>query len=309
MEALANQQAVREVLVEETEFEHIVWPYRLMVPVLYIVGAYVKAKKVICKSFGWPLPKTNFWLIDGISINSRRVKDGAATWRALDAVYNFTAGEGDTWLARVIDRYWLKIRNAQAVRNRLKIVKRELLAAVFRMSKGAPIRILSLAAGSGQGVIEVVASLRRIGIRCDVLLIDQDASALAHARMLMERHGVSDSVRLRQADVIYFEREVRKEDFKPDIIEMCGLMDYLLDPLAVVLIKKIHRRLQLNGFFLTCHIHPNHEAYFLWHQENWGMLYRTRRQLRELLIEGGFLEADLYAEPHRIHSVAVTQKL
>jgi SAM-dependent methyltransferase len=305
-----------KVLVPEApeEFEHRVWPYRLILPFLFLIGAYVQGKKLLYRLFGGPacVPKTNCWFIDGMSINSRRVKDGARGWRALDAVYNFRlGGEGPTWLARAVDDFWLQIRNAQAVRNRLKIVKRELRKAILKCDQtgaiGEPIRILSLAAGSGQGVIEVVEELRAIGIECEVLLLDQDESALEHARVLAEAHNVTARVTTRKIDVVYFERGL--QGFKPDIVEMCGLLDYLPWTLAVILVKKIHRHLKKDGFFLACHIHSNWEKYFLWHQENWGMLYRSRQQLREMLTKGYFLEADLYAEPHRIHSVSVAQKL
>lgn len=298
---------------KDSNFEHVVWPYRLMVPILYAIGAYVQMKKAVYRLIGGRacVPKTNFWLFDGVSINGRRVKDGAAKWLALDAVYNFRTGEGKTWLHRLLDNWWVGgIRNAQAVRNRLYIVESELASAIQEVAwtkpDGEPVRVISLAAGSGQGVIKVVAILHQVGIQCQVLLVDQDASALAHARKLAERYRVSDMVTTREGNALSFYREL--DGSRPDIIEMCGLMDYLEDKLAVALIKKIHRYLQPDGFFLTCHIHPNAESYFLRHVVNWGMLYRTRRQLRELLIDGGFLETKLHTEFHRIHSVAVAQK-
>ena len=294
------------------EFEKLVWPYRLMVPFLFIVGAYVQLKKAVFRLV-WGracVPYTNFWLVDGASLNSRKVKDGAARWQALDAVYNFRTGEGGTVVTRIIDGYWLHIRNAQAARNRLKIVKRELQAAIRRIAvlkvDYGPVRVLSLAAGSGQGVIEAVADLQRVGgIRCEVLLIDKDESALIHARNLARLHEVN--VIARKGDVVFFNREL--QGFEPDIIEMCGLMDYLRDTTAIALIRKIRRYLRPDGFFLTCHIHPNAESYFLRHVVDWDMLYRTRPQLADVLVEGGFLGVRLHTEPHQIHSVAVAQKI
>lgn len=300
--------------VEGLKFERVVWPYRLMLPFLFIIGWYVHAKKFLYNCFGGRkcVPKINFWLVDWISINSRRVRDGAARWLALDAVYNFTKGEGYNWIACAIDDYWMHIRNAQAVRNRLKIVKQEIEVAILEIVKtkatNEPVRLLSLAAGSGQGVIEVVAKLHRVGIQCEVLLLDQDGSALAHAHELAEKHGISDMVATRESNAVLFYRNLRKWNFKPDIIEMCGLMDYLEDDLAIAVIKMIHRCLPSEGFFLTCHIHPNKESYFLWHVVNWGMLYRERKELRGLLVKGGFILPKLHTEPHRIHSVAVARK-
>ncbi len=111
-------------------------------------------------------------------------------------------------------------------------------------------------------------------------------------------------------EVLVFDHVIRKSgiDFKPDIVEMCGLLDYLDTALAVRLVKKIFRQLHDEGFFLTCHIHPNHEAYFLNHVVNWWMLYRTPAELKNIVVEGGFMKVELHSEPHGIHSVAVAQK-
>ena len=295
---------------KDLEFEHVVWPYRAAVPFLFFIGAYVQVKKALYRIFGYA-PLINCWFVDGMSIGSRKVKDGAATWKALDAVYNFRKGEGCNGLIRTVDVFWMRVRNAQAVRNRLKIVKRELSNAVLTVAKdkteGEPIRILSLAAGSGQGVIEAVRDLSNRGIRCQVRLVDRDLSALDHAYSLAEQHGVACFVEVREGDAISFYRDLG--EFKPDIIEMCGLMDYLRDSLAIALIRKIHKYLRTGGFFLTCHIHPNAEEYFLRHQENWDMLYRTPAALQDLLVNGGFLSSWLYTEPHGIHSVVVMQKM
>ena len=314
-EALLPRQHPQRVLVnlKVRKFENVVRPYQLLLPFMAIIGLYVQAKKALYRFFGGSkcVPRTNSWFFDGISVNGRRVKDGSARWPALEAVYNFREGEGSNRLVRWIDAFWLHIRNAQAVRNRLSIVERELASAILKVARskvsGEPVRILSIAAGSGQAVIETVERMRRAGIQCEVVLIDQDETALAYARKLAEQYGVGDLVTARAGNAVFFYREL--QGFVPDIIEMCGLMDYLDDRLAVALIKKIRRYVHAEGFFLTCHIHPNAESHFLRYAINWDMLYRSRQELEGLLVEGGFLGAELHTEPHRIHSVAVAQKL
>jgi len=297
--------------IDLLKFENTVWPYRLVVPFLFGIGGYVHFKKILYRILlgrGHTL-KTNFWFVDGISSNSRKVKDGAKKWNALDAVYNFTNGEGSNVLIRAIDDFWMRIRSAQAVRNRLLIVKREMISAITKVSKrygNSPVRILSIAAGSGQAVVEAVEELQKVGVVCEILFFDCDESALEHSLVLAKEHGVTN-VSTYKGDAPLFGRALHR--FEPDIIEMCGLMDYLRTSLAIALVKKIHRYLKPEGFFVTCHIHPNSERYFLYHVVDWGMLYRTRGELYDILVRGGFLDAKLYTEPHRIHSVAVSQKL
>lgn len=292
-------------------FEDVTWPYRLMVPLMYAVGVYTQAKKFVFGLFG-KTPRTNSWFFDGISASGRAVKEGAARWPALDVVYNFKHGVGKNKLVRTIDSWWLHIRNAQAVRNRLKIVEQELAFAACQVfchkPKDDTVCILSLAAGSGQAVIETVALLERVGVHCFVVLVDQDATALDHARTLALKYGVESCVKTYEANVFEFAKVVRSIGFQADIVEMCGLMDYLDDRKAEVLMKKIHKYLPEWGFFLTCHIHPNAEQYFLRHTVDWDMLYRTKGEFHAVLVRGGFAHPELHTEPHGIHSVAVMQK-
>jgi chemotaxis methyl-accepting protein methylase len=283
--------------------------YRLVVPILFLIAAFVHLKKMWVAMRGTTL-RTNFWLVDGVSRSSRMVKEGAAKWRALDVVYNFASGVGHTRLRRVIDDFWLRIRNAQAVRNRLKIAKSKLREAILSVAATRqdddPIRILSLASGSAQGVIETLAEFRNLGLDIEVLLVDQDTSALAHARRLAREHNVEDKVITREGDVIFFDRVSR--GYKPDIIEMLGLMDYLRTSLAVKLVRKIYSALNAGGRFLTCHVHPNSESYFLRHVVDWDMIYRPLGEFHDILVEGKFLHPAFFTEPHGIHSVAVCEK-
>ncbi len=289
-------------------YESLVWPYKFMAPLLFIIAVYVHAKRVLFRVFLGKEPQTNFWLVDGISKSSRKVKDGATGWQALDVVYNFKRGAGSNIIIRIIDGFWLRVRNAQAVRNRLIVVKRELAKVIgkvaLRKNSGEPIKILSLAAGAAQGVIETVQEYISCGYNVRVTLIDRDESALAHARALAKKHGIEKYVTTLTGDVIFFERFLEK-DFTPDIIEMCGLLDYLRSSLALKLIKKIYHFLPTNGLFLTCHAHTNAEAYFLKHVVNWDMLYRSVDEFADLLESSGFSRLKLYTEPLKIHTVAV----
>ncbi|MBP9757100.1 MAG: class I SAM-dependent methyltransferase family protein [Candidatus Pacebacteria bacterium] len=291
-----------------SEFELIVWPYRLLAPFMVLLAAYVHVKKVLFSFLGMKV-YTNSIIVDGLSINSRRVKDGSARWPALNACYRFVQGEGGNVITRHIDHFWMQVRNAQAVRNRLKIVKRELRLAIIEASKSSdgPVRVLSLAAGTAQGVIEVMAALRAEGYPVTAMLIDQDHTALQYARELAAQYGVEDAIQIVKADVIMFDKH--SKGFDPHIVEMCGLMDYLRTSLAEKLVRKIRMAIQPKGFFLTCHVHPNSETYFLEHVVDWAMIYRTKAQFQDILVNGNFLSPRLATEPHGIHTVAICQKL
>ncbi|MEK7093201.1 MAG: class I SAM-dependent methyltransferase family protein [Patescibacteria group bacterium] len=288
-------------------YETLSWPYRLALPVMNIIAVWVNFKKALYAMFR-AQPKTNFYFVDGLSVSARRVKDHATSWQALDTVYNFNRGVGPNAFVRAIDWFWLHTRNAQAARNRLKMAKQALAEAIFALAMpGEPVRILSLAAGSAQGVIEVMAEMNTRGIRVESFLVDKDPKALTFARALAREHGIDDRLHTAVGDVIYFERHTN--GFKPDIIEMMGLTDYLRNALAVLVFKKIRRHLKPGGYFFTSNVHPNPEAFSLKAAMNWDMLYRTPTQLADLLIEGGFLTPRVVTEAHGIQSFVSAQKI
>ncbi|HEY5208231.1 MAG TPA: class I SAM-dependent methyltransferase family protein, partial [Stellaceae bacterium] len=161
--------------------------------------------------------------------------------------------------------------------------------------------------GSAQAVIETISELKVQGISTELLLVDSDISALDYARALSRKHGIEKLITIKEGDVLFFDRAIG--DFRPDIIEMMGMIDYLRDTTIILLIRKIQRCLKVGGYFFTCHIHPNIEAYFLRHVVNWEMTYRSREALCSLIEKGGFSSYRLFTEPHRIHSVAVARKI
>lgn len=237
------------------------------------------------------------------------IKAGATSWRALDIIYNFTSTENDH-----IANFWVNMRNAQAVRNRLKLSKRLIRAGLLRRNdltgrgtEDNPLQLLSLAAGSAQGVIEEVARLKwEDGIFVDVLLIDLDPEAETVVMQKADLHKVSERITFISGRVDHFDRFVSSDI---DMIEMLGLLDYFPEPLAVRLCRKIWKHLPAGGYFLTCHIHDNPERYFLQYVIDWGnkpyMHYRSREEFGKILTRSGIPSFSLYTEPHGIHSIAV----
>lgn len=269
------------------------------------IALYVLVKKRAFKAFG-RTPRINFLFFDAFSINAHRMKDGATRWPSLDTCYNFACGEGATVLHRVLDNWWMRIRNAQAVRNRLSVAKTELRGAVLAAAQpDRPVRILSLAAGTAQGVIQIAAKCNALGIATEIVLVDHDRSALKYARELALANDVE--IVTIEGNVLFFTRFIGS--FQADIVEMIGFLDYLRDGLAIALLKKVRLHLRDGGQLLCAHIHYNGEALFLKHVVDWdnGMLYRSRDALENLLISAGFIAPRFVTEPHGIHTVSVAE--
>jgi len=287
------------------KFEKNRLPYILALPIIWLLTLWVMVKKFVYRRLGKTNPKINTFWFDGLGLSPRKVKENATSWQALDEIYNYQFGQRNG-IGGLIDDFWEGMLNCQAVRNRLKIVKRELKQAILQFNNSKEVRILSLAAGSAQAVIETMAELQSEGIYIRTLLVDIDQTALDYAMQLAKLHCVSGQIKTVKASVAWVYRISR--DFQPHIIEMVGLLDYIPREKAIKLVKKIQRSLVNKGIFLTCNIVSNFECHFLKWVVNWPMIYRTPSELVEIVREAGFSDYRLIFEPLKIHCFAIAQK-
>jgi len=249
-------------------------------------------------------------LADRFSRYNHQAKYGAAGWRSLDLCYNYhekvkpkLRRNFEGW----ITQQWIgKCENRQAISNRLKIAI-DLLAKSFGEFVGEPeIRVLSIASGSAQAVVEAMKRCPERNVR--VLLIDFDESAMDEARRLVHESGLEN----RFSYIIDTTKALEKTclEFRPHIIEMIGFLDYRSRPKAITLIGRIRANLPEGGVFLTCNINRNREKIFLDWILLWPMIYRTEAELADVIVEGGFSPSKvrLVYEPFKIHGIAVCRK-
>lgn len=231
-------------------------------------------------------------------------------WRSLDLFYNYhekvkprLVRNFEGW----ITNHWGKrLENRQAVSNRLKIAVNLIANAFAEFADEQEIRLLSVASGSAQAVVEAMRKCPDLNIK--VLLIDSDESALNEARKLVQQSGFEKhfSYILDSTKAL----EKASQQFKPHIIEMIGFLDYRPRQKAIALINRIRGHLPEGGFFLTCNIHPNREKIFLDWVLLWPMIYRTETEFTDLVVEGGFAPDNIMIvyEPFKIHGIAVCKK-
>ena len=286
-------------------YESCRWPYILTMPLSWLLTVYVMAKKRIFKMLGMSEPRINTIWFDGLGVSPRKVKDGATSWMALDEIYNYNFGRSFR-LGVVIDDFWEGMLNCQAVRNRFKLVGQEVRRAIRKFEGSEEIRLMSLACGSAQAVIEIVSEFKSTGTTVRVLLVDTNQVALDYAHSLAKRYGVTDRIIVKKASVAQVGRLSR--DFKPHIVEMLGFLDYIEQDKAIRLARKIQESLPSKGVFLTCNIAPNMEKHFLKWVVNWSMIYRNPYELAEIASVAGFEDYRLIYEPLRIHGVLVAEK-
>jgi hypothetical protein len=285
-------------------YEKEKWIYILFTPIMFLLTFWVVIKKLILG----PNLKTNSFWVDGISPISREIKEGAQGWRAIDILYNYKFGKEKGIVGKISD-FWLKTLNAQAIRNRFKIVKQCLRGEIERIRQTTTeIRILSIASGSAQAVIEVMEEFKKNGVIINAILLDLDPSALSHSRILAQKAGVIEQIELINKNAK--ETEEIMKNFKPQIVEVVGFLEYRPKEGAIRLIERIYRLLNANEVFLTSTVTPNSETLFLHYVVNWPMIHRTLKQFIEILTRGGFKTKDIKIiyDPLKIQKIAICRK-
>lgn len=249
-------------------------------------------------------PKYSSIFFDRFSKKAADVRRGAASWRALDMLYHHKFGE-DKSLVGIISDFWAGSINPQAIRNRTRLIKKELRKVFSELSsKNNTIKVFSVACGSAEAVIEVASEFIKNGVAVEMVLLDKDKEALEYAQKVAENYGVAESITTIQASIRDIEHYV---DEKFDVIEMLGFLDYQTFPKAVKLITRLKEMLTDDGYFLTCNIMNNLERPFVRWVVSWPMIYRSHKKLGSIMVGSGFEPKNirLIAEPHEVHCLAI----
>ena len=225
---------------------------------------------------------------------------------ALDDVYNALgsfslngkrvypkSASPDLW-----SRFYLGCPNAQAVRNRYRLVAR----LYEQFGSG---RTLSIACGSAQSLIHTTHALKENGsdrgIKLFLTDISEDSLALAYGRAI--EAGIEDQVSCHRISFLGLLKKFAGEKF--DIIEACGILDYLSDDNAVTLLKFALRSLDDNGKIIVSNMNKTRGANLLRKMYNWEINYRSPEELSQLINRAGGKEVKVYIEPWEIHPVAI----
>ena len=288
-----------------SSFEERRWPYYLLYPFCLALTLWVMAKKCIRRILGLGASHVNSFFVDGISEECRDVRKNAKSWRALERIYNYQFGKDAGLIGRIND-FWQGTMNPQALRNRLKVAKSELRRVISTFRGQEEVRIMSLAAGSARGVIEVVAELKASRGEGCVTSCGHRSYCSGVRSESGPSLGVEDQVQVTATNANFVAKVARR--FQPHIIEMMGLLDYLPQKSAIRLAEKIKESLPTGGYFLTCNIYPNIERTFLKWVLDWPMIYRTRKSLTDVVVQAGFSDHVLVDEPLNIHGIVVARK-
>lgn len=282
-------------------------------------GTYAETHSWFVKILRWPIVKLLGALPKKLAAplfvfgsrpngDPRIVASTATTYAALENLYTFPRRK-----TKLLDKIWQSLENSQAIRNRLSLTERKLLEAIdevdMRRKRVEAINLLSLGSGSARAVIEVLSILDGEP-KVNTKLIDMSGNALKYAQTLAETFKVNipkDSCHRDYADNL----KNYCVDFKPDVVEMVGLIDYYSYDQAIGLITKIYDVLAPGGWLIACNIHPNLEQPFVTKGIGWGrMNYRYPDELTQIMCQAGFLPKNLKLvfEANKIHLLVIARK-
>jgi extracellular factor (EF) 3-hydroxypalmitic acid methyl ester biosynthesis protein len=178
------------------------------------------------------------------------------------------------------------------VRHRKDLVKRCLKARL--QNRSTPLRVLAIAAGPAQELMELLAETPRLPAPIEVVMFDQDKGALAYAYRRMQpltenRSGPGVRILYLHESIkrLLTDRTLFDEFGSFDFIYSAGLFDYLRVPTAVQLARDFYARLASGGQLLVSNMVPeNPSRWYMEHHLDWFLLYRSRAELLEIAQRG-----------------------
>jgi len=228
------------------------------------------------------LPKRVFI---GSSRKAKTVHEHVTTHTALEVIYsfnkelNFQKGV----LEGLITYFWQTTNSAKALRNRLKLVKKE--------------------------VDKAISSLNRQLLSIDVFGVDRNEQAIIDAEKSASGFGIGNLFKGCRNTISGFLNE--NKHLKFDIIEMVGFLDYVEDAKAVELFNQIHSALKEDGVFITGNVTDNPERRFITEVVGWPrLIFRDEKDLANLISSSKFndCESRIVYEPQNIHAVVTCRK-
>jgi len=246
-----------------------------------------------------------------INTTAEKMVVHATTHKAMEIIYNPHSHPTEGFFRDFFLSIWLGINNSKAVRNRLRLVKREIKKKITQLATdGKDINIINIASGSARAVLE---SINEVTLDNDIKLsatfIDKNHEAISYGQKIAITHRYSTHFHwVNDTADNFFKTNSDKTKF--NIAEVVGLLEYLNDTDVSSLFSSVYESLESEGVLITTNIVNNSERRFMSDAIEWKMIYRTAEELSSLLMSAGFSldKMKMYFEPQRIHCVIVAQK-
>jgi SAM-dependent methyltransferase len=174
------------------------------------------------------------------------------------------------------------------------------VVASARSSTSMPCRVLSLACGPAQEVLEFATEYRDSCAPTVFTLIDQDQRSLSYVNSSLSRLLIPGSTNI-EAKYLYlgFMQMIDELDAfdslpEQDLIYAAGLFDYLKTASAQQLAQRLFQKLRRGGRLVIGNFKlPNDATWALEYWMDWHLIYRNHGDMKAI--------AELIDEPHSVN--------
>ena len=194
-------------------------------------------------------------------------------------------------IGSVLDRCFLNLPAAVAVRNRRPLLAQE-INAVVAAKQGAQARITTLACGPAAEVFDVYEGLEDKS-KLTSTLVDIDLQALAFVAERRDKARLQRQMRLLNANLVYVLTGREKIDLRDqDLVYSIGLIDYFSDDFVIKLLNYIHGALATGGKVILGNFHPrNPDKAIMDHVFDWRLIHRSEADMDRLFKASAFQSA------------------
>lgn len=229
----------------------------------------------------------------------------AGDFLSIEGIYRNRAG-GSGRIGPVLDRCFLDLPAAAAVRNRRGLLREEIEKTIAARDR-ATARVLSLASGPARELFDVYETLGDPAILA-ATCVDIDLQALAFVADRRDARKLKRAMHLVNANLVHVATGRAPLELAPqDLAYSIGLIDYFEDPLVVRLLDAIHDRLRPGGRVIVGNFHPdNPSRAVLDHVLDWKLIHRTEDDMHRLFEASKFGRCDeIRFEAERINLFAI----
>lgn len=195
--------------------------------------------------------------------------------------------EGSTLFAKAVHLAACDTPGAALVRARKDMLKTRIAGLIARSRPGSHVRIASIAAGPSQEVFELLRELEDIPGMIDIVLYDQDPSALSFAFSRLTR--LVDQRWARRVRIRFLHDSIKRllrdpalfQDHAPfDVVICAGLYDYLDARNATTLTRSLYASVRPGGQLYVGNVVPELPTRWLMEQHlDWFLKYKTRDEM------------------------------
>lgn len=191
-----------------------------------------------------------------------------------------------------------------ALRNR-RVLAAMIIARLIEQSPSKPAEVLCVGAGPGQIIMDAMAQAKADS---RATLVDLSSAAHAYAQASAAKRGLDRRMRFITGDVKNI-RELVGAYYKPDVVKMIGICEYLNDEHLIRVAKALASVMPTQSPVVFNSLSESHGTdRFFRRVFGLHMIHRSEDHLQEIMSSAGFGQFVSWLEPLGVYKVIVARR-